>query len=150
MGKTGYACRFYLYPFNYDTPEETSFWYFGTIDRSRVRSLSSSSSPSSPSSPSSLSSIWTKKRLNNLLVVAYLVHRKGSPYINPCYRWSCHQADELLTHKQNGDGAYLVRYSTNKQAFVLSIKVHLIGASHDQPKFWVFLSHFYFTMSYIF
>jgi len=66
MGKTGYACRFYFYPFNYNTPEETSFWYFGTIDRSR--------------------------------------------------------ADELLTHKQNGDGAYLVRYSTNKQAFVLSIK----------------------------
>ena len=32
------------------------------------------------------------------------------------------QADELLQHKQNGDGAYLVRWSKKKKSFVLSIK----------------------------
>jgi len=66
MGATGYACRFYFYPLNYKIPEETSLWYFGSLERQ--------------------------------------------------------EADELLTHKQNGDGAYLVRYSNNKRSFVLSIK----------------------------
>ena len=32
------------------------------------------------------------------------------------------QSETLLLHEQNGDGAFLVRYSPRKKAFVLSIK----------------------------
>jgi hypothetical protein len=32
------------------------------------------------------------------------------------------QAEQLLHHEKNGDGAYLVRYSRMKNAFALSIK----------------------------
>ena len=36
------------------------------------------------------------------------------------------QADELLTHKQNGDGAYLVSYSSNKSCFFFSCPIYPI------------------------
>ena len=37
MGATGYACRFYFYPLNYKIPEETSLWYFGSLERQEAR-----------------------------------------------------------------------------------------------------------------
>ena len=86
--------------------------------------------------PKQISFVAALEKLHNLVLIferpaSYLCKTliKGTalhPLINCCH---C-QADELLTHKQNGDGAYLVRYSNNKRSFVLSIKVFLISSYH--------------------
>ena len=36
---TGFACRHYFYPKNFDSPEEMNSWYFGVLDRQETKEL---------------------------------------------------------------------------------------------------------------